>query len=66
MICLNQCQLIIISVLKYNKILEYIIMGLAKYFSAFNPFSTTRRRKRKTRRQKKQSRRTRRRAMRGG
>ena len=40
-------------------------MGFTKKISSFNPFSTTRRRKRKTRRQKKHKR-TRRNIMRGG
>ncbi len=40
-------------------------MGFTKFFSLFNPFSTTRKRKRKTRRQRK-NKRTRRNVMRGG
>lgn len=41
-------------------------MGITKFFSSLNPFSTTRRRKRRTRQSKRKLRHTKRRAMRGG
>jgi hypothetical protein len=41
-------------------------MGITKFLSFLNPFSTTRKRRHKTRRQKKHKRRTMRHIMRGG